>query len=139
MLSKFEHCLDFHNVLCPFLEILARALLSKHLLVFKTSWRHVLKTTSTRLQRNNFSSSKTSSKRLEDVLEDEKLLSWRHFKVIFKTCLEDVLKTSWTKQNIYWDICIKPWPTNKYKSVSNKSISHKSIFHESKANPKCIN
>ena len=91
MLSKFEHCLDFHNVLCPFLEILARALLSKHLLVFKTSWRHVLKTTSTRLQRNNFSSSKTSSKRLEDVLEDEKLLSWRHFKVVFKTCLEDVL------------------------------------------------
>ena len=32
--------------------------LSKHLLVLKTSSRHILKTTSTRLQRNNFSSSR---------------------------------------------------------------------------------
>ena len=55
-------------------------------------------------------------------------------------CLLDM---SWRrlvdKQNVYWDICIKPWPTNKSKLVSNKSISYKSIFHESKANPKCIN
>ena len=59
---------------------------SKHLLVFKMSSRHVLKTSSIRLQRNKFSSSKTSCKdvlktslrhlprRLKDVLEDEKLL-----------------------------------------------------------------
>ena len=33
---------------------------SKHLLILKTSSRHVLKTSSTRLQRNNFTSSKTS-------------------------------------------------------------------------------
>ena len=38
------------------------------------------------------------------------------------------------KQNVYYDICINPWPTQESKSVSNKSI-----FHESKANPKCIN
>ena len=50
------------------------------------SSRHVLKTFSTRLQRNNFTSSKTScedvlktfskplARRLQDVLEDEKLL-----------------------------------------------------------------
>ena len=48
--------------------------------VLKTSSRYVLKTSSTRLQRNNFLSSKTSSRRLEDVLR-------RRF--------EDVLKTSW--------------------------------------------
>ena len=46
---------------------------SKHLLVFKTSWscltdiRHVLKTSSTRLQHNIFSSSKRSSRRLKDI------------------------------------------------------------------------
>ena len=62
---------------------------SKHLLVLKTS--------STRLQRNNFTSSKTSwrhlARRLEDVLEDEKLLRWRRLEDVLKTCLEDVLKT----------------------------------------------
>ena len=67
-----------------FVEI---SLPSKHLLVLKTSSRHVLKTSSTRLQCNNFVSSKKSSRRLQDVLEDEKLLRWRR--------LEDVLKMSW--------------------------------------------
>ena len=75
--------------------------------VLKTSWRHVLKTSSTRLQRNNFLSSKTFSRRLQDVfqdvfssrglqdvLEDKKLLHWRRFEDAFKTCLEDVFKTS---------------------------------------------
>ena len=61
----------------------------------KTSSRHVLKTSSTRLQRNNFTSSKTSWKRLEDVLKTSCKTSWRH-----------VLKTSWIhygdKQNTYW-------------------------------------
>ena len=107
--------------------------------VSKTSSRHVLKTSSTRLQRNNFSSSKTScemsSKRLQDVFKTSWGLLGRQ-KVV-------TLKTSWrrlgNKQNGYWYICIKPWPTNQSKSVSNKSISHKSLFHESKANPKCIN
>ena len=41
--------------------------------------RHVFKTSSRRLQRNNFSSSKTSSRRFQDV---------------FKTSLQDVFKTS---------------------------------------------
>ena len=51
---------------------------SKHFLVLKTS--------SARLQRNNFTSSKTSWRHLKDVLEDEKLFSWRR--------LED---TSWKR------------------------------------------
>ena len=78
--------------------------------VLKTSSKHVFKTSSTRLQRNNFSSSKTSwrrledvlktfsrplARRLQDVLEDEKLLCWRRLEDVFKTCSEDVLKTSW--------------------------------------------
>ena len=57
--------------------------------VLTTSWRHVLKTSSARLQRNNFSSSKTSWRCLEDV---------------FARRLEDILKTSWRrmiKTNIF--------------------------------------
>ena len=88
----------------------------KHLLVLKTSStssRHVLKTSSTRVQRNNFTSSKKSwrrledvlqrrfedvlktpwrplARRLEDVLEDEKLLRWRRLEDMSWRCLEDM-------------------------------------------------
>ena len=44
-----------------FIEI---SLSSKHLLVLKMSWRHVLKTSLTRLQRDSFTSSKLSWRRL---------------------------------------------------------------------------
>ena len=37
---------------------------------------------------------KTSSRRLEDVLEDVKLLRWRR--------VEDVFKTSWRQTNVCW-------------------------------------
>ena len=68
--------------------------------VFKTTSRHVFTTSSIRLQRNDFSSSatswrrfedvlqdglKTSSRRLQDVLEDVKLLRWRRVEDVFKT------------------------------------------------------
>ena len=33
-------------------------------------------------------------RRLQDVLEDVKLLHWRRVEVVFKTCLEDVFKTN---------------------------------------------
>ena len=56
---------------------------SRH--VFKTSSRHVFKKSSRRLQCNDFSSSKTSSSHLQDVLEDEKLLSWRRVEDVFRT------------------------------------------------------
>ena len=55
---------------------------------FKTSWR--------RLQCNNFLSSKTSSRRPKE----EKLLHWRGFEDVFKTCLEDVFRTSWRPTNV---------------------------------------
>ena len=74
---------------------------SKHLLVFKTSSRHVLKNSSTRLQGNNFSSFKTSSRRLKI----SRKTSWRRLKHVFtvtifrlsrrlKDILQDVLKAS---------------------------------------------
>ena len=76
--------------------------------VFKTSSRHVFKTSSRRLQCNNFLSSKTSSRRLQnvfarrlqDVLEDLKLLRWRRVEDVVKTCLEDVYKTSSKPTNV---------------------------------------
>ena len=100
--------------------------------VFKTSSGHVLKTSSTCLQRNNFWSFKTSWKRLEDVLEDEKLLRWRRLQDVFKTCLQDIFKTSWKKKWGY--LYLK----NLNGYVSNKSIFHKSVPAESKANPKSL-
>ena len=58
--------------------------------VFKTSSRHVFKMSSRRLQRNNFSSSKTSSRRLQDVLQDVFNASSRRLgrrkTVTLKTC-----------------------------------------------------
>ena len=82
--------------------------------------RHVLKTSSSRLQPNNFLSFKTSWRRLantswrrledisqarclQDVLENEKLLRWRRLEDISWRRLKDM---SWrhfgNKQNVYW-------------------------------------
>ena len=120
----------------------------------KTSWRHVLKRSSTRLQRNNITSSKTSWRHLQDVKFDEKLLRWRRLQDILKTCLEDVLNTylenilktcledvfkmSWRQTKCLSGISV----SNNSKCVylwSNKSIFSKTISDESKANPKCVN
>ena len=89
------------------------------------SWRrlqHVFSVTILRLPR-----------RLEDVLEDEKLLRWRRLEDVLKTYLEDVLKTSWRQTKCLLRISV----SNKPKCVSNKSIFHKSISDKSKVNPKC--
>ena len=115
---------------------------SKHLLVFKTS--------STRLQRNNFTSSKTSWRclaktswrLLQDVLEDEKLLRWRRLQDVLKTCLEDVLKTylkdvcktSWRQTKCLLAISV----SNKSKCVSNKFIFYKSASDKYKVRSKCV-
>ena len=74
---------------------------SRH--VFKTSSRHLFKASSRCLQLNNFSSSKMSSRRPQDVLGDEKLLRWRRVEDVFKTCLEDVFKTSRRATNVCWE------------------------------------
>ena len=83
--------------------------------VLKTSSRHVLKTSSKCLQRNNFSSSKTSWRRLEDVLKT----SSRH---VFKTSSRHVFKTSSRRLPgmFYWEYLL----LKNLKSVSDKSVSH---------------
>ena len=58
--------------------------------VLKTSSRHVLRTSSTCLQRNNFSSSETFWRRLAKM-------SWRHL----AKHLEDIFKMSWKTKNCY--------------------------------------
>ena len=80
------------------------------LFVIKMSWP--------RFQRNNFLSSKLSSRRLQDVLQDmfktsssrfedvlkgDKLIRWIRLQVVFKTCLEDVFWTSWIPTNVCWE------------------------------------
>ena len=101
--------------------------------VYETSSRHVLKKSSTRLQRTNFSSSKTSWRLLQDVLDDKKLLRWGH---VLKTFWRHVLKTSCRrlveKQKVFWG-CLYLTNIN-----SNKSIFPKFISDETKTNPKCI-
>ena len=69
--------------------------------VLKTPSKHVLRTSSTLLQRNNFSSSKTSWRRLEDALTTSRETSLRRRQEFLKTCCktkncyaEDVFKTS---------------------------------------------
>ena len=62
--SKYFACL--HNVFKTS---------SKH--VFKTPSRHFLKASSTRLQRNNFTFFKTSSRRLARYLQDVFKTSWK--------------------------------------------------------------
>ena len=95
---------------------------SKHLFVLKMpsrclqdmSWRclqHVFSATIFRLPR-----------RLEDILEDEKLLRWRRLQDVLKTCLEDILRTSWRhygdKQNTYW----------KYLYLTNVNVHLTNIY-----------
>ena len=120
--------IDLWNIdlLDKHLDMLHTDILSKHFLclqdVFKTSSRHVFKAFQRRLERNNFWSSKTSSRvlarclqdvlkrssrGLQDILEDEKLLRWRRVEDVFKTCLEEVLKTSWRPTNVCWDVSSK--------------------------------
>ena len=91
ILQFLVKCCKLHSVF----KIPSKSHPRKHLLVLKTSSRHVLKKSWTRLQRNNFS----SSRRLEDVLKTS-------CKYVLKTswrCLEDisqdVLKTSWKTKN----------------------------------------
>ena len=79
--------------------------------LFKICFQDVFKTCLQRLLedvlRDVFKTSsrcicKTSLRRLQDVLEDEKLLRWRRIEEVFKTYLEDVFKTSWRPRNVCW-------------------------------------
>ena len=84
--------------------------------VFKTSSRHVFKTAWRRLQRNNFSSSKTSSRRLAGCLQD-----------IFKTSCEDVLKTSWKTKICYAEDVLKT-PSKHVLKTSSRRLEDQQMF-----------
>ena len=99
--------------------------------VLKTCSRHVFKTSSKRLQRNNFSSSKTSWRRLEDVWARRLCWSWsrrllKMYEVgeyirldqdVLKTSsedkderhLQDIFKTSSSRRMFAGNILIIPW------------------------------
>ena len=94
---RFELALELPNVdllnidlLDTHLDLLDRDIPSKYFAclhnVFKTSSRHVFNTSSRRLQRNNFSSSKTSSRRLQDVFKTSSRRLGRRKIVTLKKC-----------------------------------------------------
>ena len=82
----------------------------------------ISKTSSRRLQCNNFLSSKTSSRHLEDVLQ-------KRLEDVFKTYLQDVFKTSWKKKNCYAkDVFKTSWrPANVCWVLSKNDILKTSI------------
>ena len=70
----------------------------------------------TRLEDVLKSSDEIFSGRLQDVLEDKKLLRWRRGKDICKTCLEDVLKTNKCflgRTTLFWSLNFKWWLKTK--------------------------
>ena len=87
--------IDLQNIdlLHTHLDLLDTDVPSKHFVYlhnfFKTSSRHVFKTSLIRFQRNSFSSSKASLRRLarclQDVLEVVKFLCLRRVEDVFKT------------------------------------------------------
>ena len=107
--------IDLWNIdlLDAYLDLLDTDIFSKHYVclldVLQISSRHVFKTPWRRLQRNNFSSSKTSWRRLARGLENVFKTSSRHLGrrkiVTLKTCwrrLQDVLKTNKCLLGMFW-------------------------------------
>ena len=97
----------FNLVISLEIDINKNTIPSKHLLVLKTS--------STRLQRNDFTSSKTSWRRLEGILQDVLKTSWRHvlrrLEDVSWRSLEDISwgrreDTTETNKILTGDICI---------------------------------
>ena len=83
--------------------------------VFNISSRHVFKTSSTDVFKTclqDMSSRRLKDvfsvtifrlpRRLQDMLEDVKLLRWRRVEDVFKTCHENFLKTSSGPANVWW-------------------------------------
>ena len=118
--------------------------------VLKTSSRHFLKTSSTRLQSvTSFSlpsllktsckdvmktSQKTSSKRLGRRITVTLKTSSRH---VFKTCLQD-FRNACLQDVLETKIWGYLYLTKINGYASNKSIFHKSISDDSKAHPKSL-
>ena len=97
------------DLLDAYLDLLDTYIFSKHYVclldVLQISSRHVFKTLWRRLQRNNFLSSKTFSRRLARCLQDTFKTSSRYLgrRQIATLSLEDVLKMSWRPTNVCWE------------------------------------
>ena len=97
------------DLLDAYLDLLDTYIFSKHYVclldVLQISSRHVFKTPWRHLQRNNFSSSKTFSRRLARCLQDTFKTSSRYLgrRKIATLSLEDVLKMSWRPTNVWWE------------------------------------
>ena len=83
------------------LDLLDTYIPNRHFFVFKTSSRL--------LQRNNFSSSKKSSWRPQDVFETSCEMSSRRLQDIFARRLQDVFKTSWRCLGKRKTVTLKTW------------------------------
>ena len=89
--------------------------------VLKTSSRHALKMPSRRLQDVFKTSSAQQFFVFQDVLQDLKLLRSKRVEDVFKTCLEDVFKTSSRPTNICWAFTrLKKKEKKSKHSYSNK-------------------
>ena len=89
--------------------------------VFKMSWKtkncYAWKMSSGRLQ-------DAFGRRLQGVLEDEKLLRWRRVEDVSKTCLENDFKTSSRPTNVCWVLsCIASSPGVYTLAKANSSIA----------------
>ena len=79
--------------------IAERFIPSKHLLIFKTTWRRLQDMSWGRLSCNNFWSSRKSSRVLQDIFKT----IWK----IFSRPLQGFFKTSWKTRNCYPEDIIK--------------------------------
>ena len=104
------------------LDFLDTDIPSEHFLclqdLFKTSSRHVFKMSLRRLQDNNSSSSKTSSKRLAKYIQDVFKVSSRCFQDVL--CLQDVFKMSWKTKSCYAEEMLKT--SSRHVLKSNKCL-----------------
>ena len=91
------------------------------MLVLKTSSRRLQDMSSKRLQDVFSATIFRLPRRLQDVLQDLKLLRSKRVEDVFKTCLEDVFKTSSRPTNICWAFTrLKKKEKKSKHSYSNK-------------------
>ena len=64
-----------------------------------------------------------TSRCLQDVLEDINLLSWRYVEYVFKTCLEDVFKTSSRPENVCWEVRGSEFSSKKIELRNHHNVT----------------